>query len=114
MSGSSQDPFEELRKISENRNRKFKFAGRTIAYLYLILCFGIGILIFRELGEGIELYRVAIIFIIAIGFSFLSIWIQKKNLGTEDYSTSMKFIRLIITLLMFLTIYIAIRLTSNI
>lgn len=113
MKNSGKDPFEELKKDSEKGKRKLKFAGRVFSCLYLILFLGIGILIFNKLGEGIDLNRAAIIFFVAAVYTFLSIWIGKKIKGTKDYHLSMKFIRLIIILLMFLTFYIVTRLTSQ-
>jgi uncharacterized membrane protein len=117
MDASSKDPFEELRKSSERRNKKFKTVGKIIGYLYLALFFGVGIFIAKELWasrESLEWYRIAGVLIIALVFSFLSIMVEKKTRGIEKYSTSSKLIRLLITIFMFISILIFYNLSSNI
>ncbi len=111
MRASSKDPFEELKKISEKRNRKLKSAGKAISYLGLALCFGVGIFIAIDLGASLKWYRIAGILVIVLVFSFLSIWIQKKD--KEKHSTLIIFIRLLITLFMLISVAIFYELTST-
>jgi amino acid transporter len=107
------DPFEELKKKSERRNKKLKSAGKIISCLYLALFFGVGIFIAKELWASLEWHRIAGMLIIVLVFSFLSIVVEKKTRGIEKYSTSSKLIRLLITIFMFISIMIFFNLTSS-
>ncbi len=106
MENPSKDTFEELKKNSEKRNKKLKSVGKAISYLGLALFLGVGVLVAQELVALLEWYRIAGMLIIVLVFSFLSIMVEKKTRGIEKYSTSSKLIRLLITILMFLSIFI--------
>ena len=114
MKESNKDTFEEIKKNSEKRNMKLKFAGKGVAYLYLALFFGTAIFAAKELGASLDLYRIAGILVIVLVFSFLSLFIGKITRAIEKYSTSSKIIRLLITIFMFLSIFIFYSLTSDI
>lgn len=114
MENSSKDTFEKIKKNSEKRSKKLKSTGKAISYLYLALFFGVGILAAQGLGLSLGWYRIAGMLIIVLVFSFLSILIEKKTRGIEKYSTSSKLIRLLVTILMFLSVFIFYRLTSSI
>lgn len=114
MNTSSKDPFEELKKNSEKRNKKLRTAGKTISFLGLALFFGVGIFAVKELVASLEWYRSSGILIIILFFSFPSIVIYKKTKGIEKYSTSSILIELLITVFMFISIYIFYSLTSKV
>ncbi len=113
MENSSKDPFEQLRKDSEKRKRKFKFTGKVIGYLYLALFFGACIFMTIDLWGSIEWIRIAGILLIVLVVTFILSIVEKKFRGIEKSSTSSIYIGLLATIIIFISIYIFFSLTSK-